>query len=123
VALATLPLAFVSDHTPYALLGGVLFIRGLGLGASIQPATAAAYALLDSSQVPRATAALNTVRQIGGSIGTTLLAVVLQHEGAAALPTTMAGSRGLLEPLSVAERQQVSGQVAAAFGHTFLWAL
>ena len=34
------------------------FIRGLGLGASIQPTTAAAYALLDSSQVPRATAAL-----------------------------------------------------------------
>src|SRR6185295_11437855 len=69
IALATLPLVFVSDHTPYALLGGILFVRGLGLGSSIQPAAAAAYALLDSSQVPRATAALNTLRQIGGSIG------------------------------------------------------
>jgi EmrB/QacA subfamily drug resistance transporter len=122
-ALATLPLVFVSDHTPYEVLGGVLFVRGLGLGASIQPTIAAAYALLDSSQVPRATAALNTLRQIGGSIGTALLAVVLQHEGAAALPTAMAGTRGLLQPLSAAEREQVSGPVAAAFGDTFLWAL
>ena len=37
VALATIPFAFVSDHTPYALLGGALFVRGLGLGASTSP--------------------------------------------------------------------------------------
>ena len=122
VALATLPLAFVSDHTPYALLGGVLFIRGLGLGASIQPATAAAYAVLNSSQVPRATAALNTVRQIGGSIGTALLAVVLQHEAVKALSSTSGGAGGLLAPLPAAERAQISTPVATAFGHTFMWA-
>src|ERR687891_940611 len=121
VALATLPLAFVSDHTPYALLGGVLFVRGLGLGASIQPTIAAAYALLDSAQVPRATAALNTIRQVGGSIGTALLAVVLQHEGAAVLPA--GGARGLLAPLSPDQREQISGPVATAFGHTFMWAV
>jgi EmrB/QacA subfamily drug resistance transporter len=122
-ALATIPWVFVGDRTPYALLGGVLFVRGLGLGASIQPAVAAAYALLDSSQVPRATAALNTLRQVGGSIGTALLAVVLQHEAAAALPQAMGGPGGLLAPLSAGEREQVSGPVASAFAHTFMWAL
>jgi MFS family permease len=111
LALATVPLAFVSDHTPYALLGAVLFVRGLGLGASIQPTAAAAYAMLDSSQVPRATAALNMLRQIGASIGTALLAVVLQHESKAAL----------LAPLSASEREQISGPVATAFAHTFMW--
>jgi EmrB/QacA subfamily drug resistance transporter len=121
IALATLPRVFVSDETPYALLGGLLFVRGLGLGASTQPTIAAAYALLDSSQVPRATAALNTLRQAGGSIGTALLAVVLQHQGAAALPPG-SGGRGLLEPLSPGEREQISGPVATAFGHTFMWA-
>jgi EmrB/QacA subfamily drug resistance transporter len=121
VALATFPLAFVTDHTPYALLGGVLFVRGLGLGASIQPATAAAYAQLDSAQVPRATAALNTLRQIGGSIGTALLAVVLQHESVAALASSGGGAGGLLAPLPPAERAQVSAPVATAFGHTFMW--
>jgi MFS family permease len=122
-ALATIPWVFVTDHTPYALLGVVLFVRGLGLGASIQPAVAAAYALLDSSQVPRATAALNTLRQVGGSIGTALLAVVLQHEATAVLPQAMGGAGGLLAPLSTAEREQISGPVASAFAHTFIWAL
>ena len=123
IALATVPWVFVGDQTPYALLGFVLFVRGLGLGASIQPTIAAAYALLDSSQVPRATAALNTLRQAGGSIGTALLAVVLQHEGAAALPAASGGAGGLLAPLPPGERQQISGPVATAFGHTFMWAL
>jgi EmrB/QacA subfamily drug resistance transporter len=121
LALATVPLAFVTDHTPYALLGAVLFLRGLGLGASIQPATAAAYAVLDTSQVPRATAALNTLRQIGGSIGVALLAVVLQHEGAAAL-SSAGGTGGILAPLRPGERARISAPVATAFAHTFVWA-
>jgi EmrB/QacA subfamily drug resistance transporter len=121
-ALGTLPLAFVSANTPYALLGAVLFVRGLGLGASIQPATATAYALLDSAQVPRATAAMNTLRQIGGSIGTALLSVVLQHESGPILSSTSGGAGGLLAPLTSGERAQVGGTVATAFGHTFRWA-
>jgi EmrB/QacA subfamily drug resistance transporter len=123
LALATLPLVFVTAHTPYVLLGCVLFVRGLGLGAATQPATAAAYALLDSSQIPRATAALNTLRQIGGSIGTALLAVVLAHEGAAAMASAGADAGRLLGPLPAGERAQISGPVATAFDHTFMWAL
>jgi hypothetical protein len=73
--------------------------------------------------VPRATAALNTLRQAGGSIGTALLAVVLQHEGAAALPPASGAAGGLLAPLSPGQREQISGPVATAFGHTFMWAL
>src|SRR4051794_23872256 len=33
IALATVPWVFVTSDTPHALLGGVLFVRGLGLGA------------------------------------------------------------------------------------------
>jgi EmrB/QacA subfamily drug resistance transporter len=121
MALATLPFMFVTGQTPYALLGVMLFVRGLGLGASIQPATAAAYALLDTPQVPRATAVLNTLRQIGGSIGTALLAVVLQHESAAALSSS--GATGaLLAPLPAGERARIAAPVATAFAHTFTWA-
>jgi EmrB/QacA subfamily drug resistance transporter len=121
-ALATLPLAFVGADTPYPLLGVVLFVRGFGLGASIQPTVAAAYAVLDSSEVPRATAALNTLRQIGASIGTALLAVSLEHEGAAALGSSGGGSARLLDRLPEAERVRFSGPLATAFGHTFRWA-
>jgi EmrB/QacA subfamily drug resistance transporter len=121
LAVATVPFAFVSDHTPYAMLGGMLFVRGLGLGASMQPTTAAAYALIDSSQVPRATAVLNTLRQVGASIGSALLAVVLQHESTAALSSARGATGGLLAPLPASEREQISGPVATAFGHTFMW--
>jgi EmrB/QacA subfamily drug resistance transporter len=122
IALATLPFAFVTNHTSYVLLGVVQFVRGVGLGASIQPTTAAAYRLLESSQVPRATAALNTLRQIGASIGTALLAVVLQHESLAALPAAR-GAGGLLAPVPAEARAQVSGPLATAFGHAFMWAV
>src|SRR4051794_12480505 len=40
LVLGTLPFAFVTNHTSYALLGVVQFVRGMGLGASIQPTTA-----------------------------------------------------------------------------------
>jgi EmrB/QacA subfamily drug resistance transporter len=96
LVLATIPFALLGSHTSYVLISGVLFIRGLGLGASIQPSTAAAYSLLSPAQVPRATAALNALRQIGGSIGTTVLAVVLQHE-------------------------QTRVALSPAFRHTFVW--
>jgi EmrB/QacA subfamily drug resistance transporter len=121
--LATVPWIFVTAHTPYVLLGALLFVRGLGFGASIQPTTAAAYTVLDSSQVPRATAALNTLRQIGASLGTTVIAVVLQHESAVAL--TSAGSRmgGMLAQVPEAERERVAGPLAGAFGHTLAWAV
>jgi hypothetical protein len=95
----------------------------VGLGAAVQPSVAAAYQHLDSAQVPRATAALNTLRQIGGSIGTTLLAVILQHEATTALSSRGSPAGGLLTPLPKAERVRISGPVANAFGHTFLWAL
>jgi EmrB/QacA subfamily drug resistance transporter len=122
IALSTLPFAFVTNHTSYALLGAVQFVRGIGLGASVQPTTAAAYQLLDSSQLPRATAALNTLRQVGASMGTALLAVVLQREAAAALPAA-GGGGGLLAPVPARERAEVSGPLATAFGHTFLLAV
>jgi len=123
IALATVPWIFVGAHTPYALLGSLLFVRGLGLGASIQPTTAAAYAILESSQVPRATAALNTLRQIGASVGTALLAVVLQHESSTALASAASPTGEMLARVPPAERGRIAGPLAHAFGHTFIWAV
>ena len=123
LTFAIVPLMFVTGHTSYVLLAGGLFVRGIGLGAAVQPSAAAAYQLLHSGQVPRATASLNTLRQIGGAIGTTLLAVVLQHEAATAVSSSGSSPRGLLSPLPNAERIRVIGPVANAFDRTFLWAL
>jgi EmrB/QacA subfamily drug resistance transporter len=121
LAAATLPFVFVTGHTPFPLLAVVLVFRGIGLGASVQPSVAAAYRMLRPSEVPRATAVLNALRQVGGSVGTTILAVVLQRQGSA-LASFGRGSSGLLNQLPPAERVRISGPVASAFGHTFVWA-
>src|SRR4051795_13341668 len=89
--VTTIPFARIGADTPYGLLAGMLVLRGVGLGCAMMPSMAAAYATLDRSQVPRATSALNVLQRIGGSIGTALLAVVLQHEIAAQTGASGAG--------------------------------
>ncbi len=110
LSLGTLPFAEVTQHTPYWFLSLALFTRGIGLGCTMMPAMASAYACLDRVQVPRATPMLNVVQRIGGSLGVAVLAVVLQrqlrHAGATAT--------------SHAAR---AANVAAGFGHTYWWAL
>jgi hypothetical protein len=91
------------------------------MGASFLPATAAAFAVLRPDEVPRASSALTTLQRIGGSIGTALIAVVLQHEARAALPAGKGGSGELLAPLPAGARAEIGGPLATAFGHTFAW--
>jgi MFS family permease len=88
---------WVTSGASYALLAAVLVVRGVGIGASMMPAMAAAYAVLRPDEVPRATGALNALQRLGGAVGTALLAVVLQHQTAVA-------------------------PGPAAFRHTFTWA-
>ncbi len=64
-------------HGIYPLLVGALIVRGLGMGLVMTPLTAAAFARLPAQAMPRASAATVITRQIGGSIGTALLAVIL----------------------------------------------
>lgn len=78
VTVATIPLTFVTEHTNYAWLAVVLLVRGLGIGASLMPTNAAAYSTLERAEIPRATSAISVLQQLGGSIGVTILAVVLQ---------------------------------------------
>ena len=122
LTLATLPYAFLTENTPYWLLAGLLVIRGMGLGSTMMPTMAAAYAVLTPAQVPRATSALNVTRQIGGSLGTAILAVLLQHEIRVKLGET-AGGGGQLQRLPEQVRAQVAGPLAEAFANTFVWAV
>src|SRR4051794_9606505 len=119
--LATVPHAFVTSQSSYALLAGLLVVRGFGLGSTMMPTMAAAYAVLAPGQVPRATSALNVTRQIGGSLGTAVLAVLLQHEIRTALPGAAGG--GEVRRLPEEVRAQVAAPLADAFAHTFAWAV
>jgi EmrB/QacA subfamily drug resistance transporter len=88
--VGTIAFTQVSATTSYWLLGGSLVLRGVGLGFTMMPAMAAAYATLDRSQVPRATPMLNVLQRVGGSLGTAVLAVVLS--GRSRLSWAAAGS-------------------------------
>jgi EmrB/QacA subfamily drug resistance transporter len=78
-AVMTIPFALIGAHTSVALLCVAMLLRGMGMGASFMPAMTAAFAALERSQVSHATPQLNVLNRVGGSIGTTVLAVVLAN--------------------------------------------
>ena len=124
MTLGTLPLAFVGAHTPFGVLAATLAVRGVGLGCAMMPTMAAAYACLERAAVPRATAALNSLQRIGGSLGTALLAVVLQYEIRTALGGGRAGAgAAALQQIPPAVRVHLAVPLASAFASTFWWSI
>jgi hypothetical protein len=78
-AIGTIPFGFVGAHTSIAWLCAAMVVRGVGIGFGFMPAMTAAFAALDRSELPHATPQLNVLQRVGGSIGTAVLAVVLQR--------------------------------------------
>jgi EmrB/QacA subfamily drug resistance transporter len=77
--LATIPFGLIGAHTSVASLSVSMLVRGMGIGFAFMPAMAAAFASLQRSELPDATPQLNVLQRVGGSIGTAVLAVVLQR--------------------------------------------
>ena len=130
LTLGTIPFAFIGPDTGYVWLMAALFVRGMGLGAAMMPAMAAAYATLRSAQVPRATPALNVLQRVGGSMGVAVLAVVLDRSLRSNLESAMGGAAGggtsdlrAAGALPDALREQLGGPMADAFAHAYLWSL
>jgi EmrB/QacA subfamily drug resistance transporter len=123
MTLATIPLTRLTGHTPYTVTSAILFVRGIGLGFSMMPAMAAAYATISREAIPRATTTLNVLQRVGASIGTALLAVELENQIRAALPSGAAIAGGALKPIPAAIRIHVADPLAQAFGNTFWWAV
>jgi EmrB/QacA subfamily drug resistance transporter len=77
--IGSIPFALIAAHTSIPFLLGAMFVRGAGIGFAFMPAMAAAFASLERSELPHATPQLNVLQRVGGSIGTAVLAVVLQR--------------------------------------------
>jgi EmrB/QacA subfamily drug resistance transporter len=123
VTIATIPFAFVNEQTSYWLLGAALFVRGMGMGATMMPAMSAAYQTLTRAAVARATTALNIVQRVGGSLGIAVLAVILQHQITSRVPASGGGGISAAQNVPPSARAQVVPEIAGAFAHTFWWAL
>lgn len=93
--LATIPFGFLGADTSILGLSIAMFVRGIGIGFAFMPAMAAAFAALDRSELAHATPQLNVLQRVGGSIGTAVLAVVLQRAlSGAQTPAEAAGAYG-----------------------------
>jgi EmrB/QacA subfamily drug resistance transporter len=101
---ATVPFVLITDRTSYWAIGAAMIVRGFGIGMSMMPSMTAAYAVLRRDQINTATPQLNVLQRVGGSIGTAILAIVLQN-----------GIDGLGRPTPAG--------VATAFSHTYYWVL
>jgi EmrB/QacA subfamily drug resistance transporter len=99
--IGSIPFGFITAHTSTLWLCAVMFVRGMGIGFAFMPAMSAAFAALDRKDLPHATPQLNVLQRVGGSIGTAVLAVVLQ--------------RALIGATSLED-------AASAYGTAFWWA-
>ncbi len=117
LALGTFAYTSVTASSGYLVLAAALFVRGIGLGFAMMPVFAASYRNLTHANVPKATSATNIIRQVGGSLGVAIFAVVLQTQIAQRFPTTGAALQsGMLHP-TLNELQKIAG----AFRHSFWW--
>jgi EmrB/QacA subfamily drug resistance transporter len=101
--VTTLPFIAIGAGTGYAVISLAMMGRGFGIGLTMMPAMTAAYSRLLPSDIAHATPQLNVLQRVGGSIGTALLTVVLQH--------------------GLTHAAHTSAGAAAAFGHTYFWVL
>ena len=111
----------VAADSSYVLLGGALFVIGIGLGSTIVPSMAVAYQTVPRESVGHATTTINVIQRVAASVGTALLAIVLQR--AIAANAGLGGGIGTLAALPDDARTRVAPALASAFGRTFWVAL
>jgi len=96
--LVGIPFGLIGANTSFVWLSIEQVVRGIGIGFAFMPAYIAAMASLERHELPDAAPQLNVLMRVGGSLGTAILAVVLQRAlvsaGPRATPAAMAGAYG-----------------------------
>jgi EmrB/QacA subfamily drug resistance transporter len=117
VGLSFLGLTQLQGDTSYWLIGAILFLQGLGMGATMMPTFSGAMQTLRRAAIARASTTLNINQQVGASIGTAVLSVILANQ----LADKVGGQGGI--GAVAAHGPRVAQQMAEAFGATFWYAL
>src|SRR6201991_5025688 len=74
---STVGLTQLDGDTSYWTLSAILFVMGIGMGFSMMPLMSGAMQTLRRIQVARASTTLNIIQQVGASIGTGVMSVIL----------------------------------------------
>ncbi|GHH19695.1 DHA2 family efflux MFS transporter permease subunit [Streptomyces lanatus] len=116
--VATVPYGLIDADPNPVLLGVAMIVRGFGLGVAMLPTMTLAFSSAPKELAPMATSTFNVFQRVAASIGTAVLAVVLQQHIEDRLP---AGG-----PAAVTQIQpggDLAKDIATSFGPPFWWAL
>jgi EmrB/QacA subfamily drug resistance transporter len=102
LGVATIPFVLVTATTSFSLIGMAMLVRGVGVGLAIMPAMTAAFSVLSKEQINDATPQLTVLQRVGGSLGTAIIAVVLEGQ---------------------TRNVHTAAAAAAGFGHTYWWVM
>jgi MFS family permease len=124
IAVGMAGLTQINSTTSYAVLIGLLFIMGLGMGGTMMPIMTSALRTLRAAEVARGSTLLNITQQVASSVGVAVMSVILTDglKGAKLaypaiasrqnpqIAAQIGGEAGVKEGLS---------QAANAFAHTY----
>jgi EmrB/QacA subfamily drug resistance transporter len=121
----------LTAHTSYVVLGVILFVMGAGMGFTMMPTFSGAMQTLRKASISHASTALNIIQQVGASIGTAVLVVILTRvitglhipgfngSMSAAAPSV---DPSQMTPQQLTQYKAIMEQIAGAYGETFWWA-
>ena len=87
----TASFVFFSDSTPVALVAALYLVRMVGVAFILMPMTAYCMTDLGGDDLPQGTAIVNSLRQICGSLGSSVMVAVVAHASAGAAGVAGAG--------------------------------
>ncbi|MDO9484760.1 MAG: DHA2 family efflux MFS transporter permease subunit [Actinomycetota bacterium] len=90
----------VTNDTSYLVLCSALFVMGLGMGLSMMPLMTSALKTLTHHETARGSTLLNIQQQVGGSIGTAVMSVILTTLLAASVIVPGVVNPGTGEPMT-----------------------
>ncbi len=120
VALSFLGLTRLQGDTSYLWIEILLFIQGVGMGATMMPTFSGAMQTLRRRDISRASTTLNIQQQVGASIGTALLATI----SVAAITDAVTADPTQLQQVGPNPQDVAPSAVAMTEGYTtaFTWA-
>ena len=80
IAIGMFGLTQIEADTPYSQIVGLLFVMGLGMGATMMPLFTTALKTLKKQEVARGSTLLNITQQIASSVGVAVISVVLTNQ-------------------------------------------
>jgi hypothetical protein len=78
-AAGTVPFTLIGPSTPYLWLCLSMVSRGIGVSLCLVPAMTAAYRAVPPERISDGTVQLNVLNRLGGSVGTAVFTVIMQH--------------------------------------------